>query len=567
MKFPASPLSSVSHTWSAITDFLPRAGRRFCGLAVLSIGSGLGEAASLVLVVAMATRVVASDGVPVSAVPSVLGEEPSKWFAVSLALVVISICFGVAGAYSASRISESVLVEARQKIIESFMQSSYIHQAQQREGAIQNDVSVLAVHTSNLCAYLATALSASLTLMALIGAALIVSPTATAIILVSGVGLYSLLRPLSRRTQRFSAEYLRSNNEFAADLAAVASLTGEFRSFGVEDQVTEQLISRNTRIGLGHRQSRFAALLATASYRNVALLVVVIVLGAISSTGSSAAKEVGVVVILTIRSLGYANTYQAAAQSLYEYLPNAEELRRRLASAVAHRDRDGSEMISAVGEIEFRDVNFEFGNANSLLSLVNLRVSLGESVGIVGVSGSGKTTLLELILRLHAPTCGEILINGRQLNSIRRDSLGRHIAFVPQVPVMVEGTVLDNIRFMRQWLREEQLIEAAIRAQLDELSLRNGWNTRVGPRGVGLSGGQRQRIAIARALAARPDLIVLDEPTSALDHETESAVVKVLTRLKDECAVILVTHRTEALECCDRVYRMEHGSLVEVAHR
>lgn len=214
-------------------------------------------------------------------------------------------------------------------------------------------------------------------------------------------------------------------------------------------------------------------------------------------------------------------------------------------------------------EITVQDLSFEYvGATNPVLKDFNLTIRRNESVGIEGVSGSGKSTLVDLILGLHTPQSGAIMIDGEMLTRENIDSWRRMIGYVPQDIYLLDDTIEANIAlgFSPEKINLDALRSAAEGAQIlnfIEMDLPNGFQTIVGERGVRLSGGQRQRIGLARALYHKPQILILDEATSALDNETELAVMETIHKLQGSLTIITIAHRLTTLEKCDRIIKLK----------
>jgi ABC-type multidrug transport system fused ATPase/permease subunit len=223
----------------------------------------------------------------------------------------------------------------------------------------------------------------------------------------------------------------------------------------------------------------------------------------------------------------------------------------------------GETALESIEELEFRDVSFEYSPGKKALEGVSFSVKMGEVVGIVGPSGSGKSTLVQLLLRLRDPVTGTYLVNSTPAQELKRSDWRQLVAYVPQMPQLVFGTVRENIRFFRDNLTDDDVVRAAQRAHVHEdiLRLSDGYDTVVGLRSASISGGQAQRICLARAFAANPKVVILDEPTSALDVKSEGLVQKSLEALSGEAIVFLVAHRLTTLTVCDRVMVVKDGRL------
>jgi ATP-binding cassette subfamily B protein len=219
------------------------------------------------------------------------------------------------------------------------------------------------------------------------------------------------------------------------------------------------------------------------------------------------------------------------------------------------------------GKVEFENVSFRFKpHAPLVVKSVSFAIDAGRFVGIVGQSGSGKSTIMKLLPRLYAPTEGLIRIDDYDIAKVDLDSLRQQIGIVPQDAILFDGTVRENIALNAPDATDEEVIHAAriAAAHAFIMDLPNGYGSSVGERGTALSGGQRQRIAIARAILARPRLLILDEATSALDYLTERTVCENLRRELVGDTVFFITHRLGTIRSADQIMLMENGLLQEV---
>ena len=219
------------------------------------------------------------------------------------------------------------------------------------------------------------------------------------------------------------------------------------------------------------------------------------------------------------------------------------------------------------GEIVFRDVSFRYRpDLPPALRRVSLSIAPGEVVGIVGPSGSGKSTLTKLLQRFHAPSGGEILVDGADIADADPVWLRRQLGVVLQENFLFNETIHENIAMARPDMTRAQVMRVARLAGADEFisDLSSGYDSRIEERGANLSGGQRQRLAIARALATDPRILIFDEATSALDYESERIIQENMDRIVRGRTVIIIAHRLAAVRNCDRIVGMIDGEIAEI---
>ena len=203
---------------------------------------------------------------------------------------------------------------------------------------------------------------------------------------------------------------------------------------------------------------------------------------------------------------------------------------------------------------------------DSSLTDLNLEVTPGETLAIVGQSGAGKSTLLNLIIGFMRPTTGEILLDGRDMNTLDLRTYRRFLSVVPQETILFEGTIRQNILYGMNGVDEAQLQQAIDDANVREFldPLPDGLETLIGERGARLSGGQRQRLAIARALVRDPRVLILDEATSALDTASEALIQEAFQRLMKNRTTFIVAHRLSTVQRASRIIVLDAGRIVEI---
>src|SRR5438128_2871264 len=217
------------------------------------------------------------------------------------------------------------------------------------------------------------------------------------------------------------------------------------------------------------------------------------------------------------------------------------------------------------GALQFENVSFRYAPDRLVLHDLDLDISPNQIVGLVGGTGAGKSTLMSLVPRFYDPTSGSIALDGRNLRKITKKSLRAQISLVLQDTLLFSTTVRENIAYGRPNATEEEIIQAARRAQADDFirQLPNGYASLVGERGGHLSVGQRQRIGIARAFLKNAPILLLDEPTSALDPATESAIMETIKELMHGRTTLIATHRLATIHGLDQIIVLEHGRIAE----
>ena len=226
---------------------------------------------------------------------------------------------------------------------------------------------------------------------------------------------------------------------------------------------------------------------------------------------------------------------------------------------------DAAELADIRGEVAFHDVSFHYDNGIPVLSDINLCVSPGQHFAVVGASGGGKTTLCQLIPRFYDVSNGSVTVDGIDVRSVTQASLRKHIGILQQDVFMFAGTVRDNIRYGRPDATDEEIVEAAKRAEIHEeiLAMPDGYDSYIGERGVMLSGGQKQRISIARVFLKNPRVLILDEATSALDTVTEQNIQQALDELSQGRTTIVIAHRLSTVRKADCIAVVDGTHIAE----
>jgi ABC-type multidrug transport system fused ATPase/permease subunit len=228
-------------------------------------------------------------------------------------------------------------------------------------------------------------------------------------------------------------------------------------------------------------------------------------------------------------------------------------------------DANKSHVTGVDGEVEFRDVWFEYNPDVPVLKDVSFTAKSGTTTALVGSSGGGKSTLVSLVMAFNRPKAGRIYVDGRDLDSLRLHEYRSHVGVVLQDNFLFDGTIRENIAYSKPGATLDEVVTAARIAHVDDFvdGFKDKYETIVGERGVKLSGGQRQRVAIARAILADPRILILDEATSSLDSESEAMIRDGLKRLRSGRTTFVIAHRLSTIESADQILVLEAGRIVE----
>jgi ABC-type transport system involved in Fe-S cluster assembly fused permease/ATPase subunit len=247
-------------------------------------------------------------------------------------------------------------------------------------------------------------------------------------------------------------------------------------------------------------------------------------------------------------------------------LIDAERLLQLLNTKPSVDDQEGAkDIIVHTGEVEFKDVDFHYDERKPIVKGVNLKAQGGQTIAFVGETGGGKSTMLKLLFRFYDVTAGSITIDGQDLRSVTQASLREALGVVPQDPVLFNQTIRQNIRYAKLEATDTEIEDACRAAAIhdDIVGFPDGYNSKVGERGVKLSGGQSQRIAIARVLLKNPKIVMLDEATSAIDSSIEALIQQAFRKLSQGRTTFVIAHRLSTIADADQILVVEKGEIIE----
>lgn len=375
-----------------------------------------------------------------------------------------------------------------------------------------------------------------------------------------------------RNRKRMNSSFMQMRREEAsvnADIETTVSGVRVTKAYGSEDYVQGRFdrANNNYQKARGSAYKAMGIFGAGMGFISDFLYLAVLLAGglffyySIIDTGEFAAYILFISMLLTpIRTI----------VTLYEEIQSGSTGFRRFCEIMdepEERDAEDAVTLGEVrGDIEFKNVEFSYaGKEEDVLDGVSFSIPHGKTTALVGGSGGGKSTICHLILHFYELSGGEITLDGIDIAKIKRSSLREKIGIVAQDVFIFDGSVKENIAFGKADASEEEIVEAAKRANIHDyiVSLPEGYDTWVGERGVQLSGGQRQRISIARAFLKNPPILILDEATSALDNITETQIQLALNELSEGRTVVAVAHRLSTIRSADQIVVIERGKIAE----
>lgn len=548
-----------------VWDILRDSRRTLIAISGFAVLAGLLEAFLLYLLAHLALSITSSQET-IAVVGDRLDWHPRVPQALTAALIatVLWALFGLAAAFLEARASTRTLVGLQTRLTSSFLDASYDVQATERQGRLQELVSN-GPSVALMVMHVATGLFALVNVLVLVGAAVLISPIVS-LVLIGGMGiLFGLLMPLAHRTHALSSSKAQANIDLAEGVAEAVSTSREVRLLDVTGPVTAHIQGRIQAVARPYLQIKFLARMVPVLYQGAALGLIVTGLTAIHEFGANNVAELSGVILLLVRATTFGSLVQTALQSLSDVVPVALLIQRQESAYRQTPASSGDEAVEHIEKLELDKVSFGYDPKDILLRGISLSIHAGESVAVVGATGAGKSTLVQLLLRLRKPTSGSYRVNGIEASLVDSRTWAKLVALAPQDGRLFRGTVADNIAFFRTGLKPEEIRCAAEAAHLkrDLLSWPAGIGTQVGTRGEAISGGQAQRINIARALIGKPDLLVLDEPTSAVDSETERAILDTLRTLKGKITLIVIAHRQTTISLCDRILEVRDGDVLD----
>jgi ABC-type multidrug transport system fused ATPase/permease subunit len=492
---------------------------------------------------------------------------PKSAIPVALVALVLFFATSMGSTLISSSVSEQALTGTRIRVVTGFFRSNWSLQSTERLGHIQQLLTMNSNATGNAVQSLSSGLQALLMVFGLLVVALAIDPAAAVGVIGVGIVLSQMLRPLNMRSRRANRELSKVTRAMATQVTEYTRLSRDFRLFGVETRVMDTLRRLIQDTGHVYRRTQMLNQTVPILYQSFALGFIIVAIVFLVGAGHGRFAELGAILLLVLRSVSYGSNIQSSIQGLRASQGLLEDITLDLGRFEDARITPGERMPESF-EVDFDSVEYSYDGVTLALSGITMHIPQGKIIGVLGPSGSGKTTISQLLLGLREPTSGRATIGGEDAAAISKSDAQSTVALVPQEPVLLQGSVIDNIKFFRNF-EEREVIDAARSAHLHEdvVQMPTGYETPVGEGGGALSGGQKQRLAIARALIGSPKLIVLDEPTSAVDGRTEQLIRQTLSELREHVTVVIISHRIETTAQCDLLLVLANGKVADYGER
>jgi subfamily B ATP-binding cassette protein MsbA len=373
---------------------------------------------------------------------------------------------------------------------------------------------------------------------------------------------FKKLRPLFRERGKINAEVTGRLNETLGGIRIVKTYTAEKR----EELVFTRGVHRLFR-NIAQSITSVSGITAFSTVVVGIIGVLMIVIGGRSILeGRMTLGDFFTYILFTGLMVAPVVQIASIGTQISEAFAGLDRIREILGMATEDQEDNERDPLPDVnGEIRFERVSFEYTPGVPVLKDISFDAPAGTTTALVGSSGSGKSTLISLVMAFNRPLTGRVLIDGRDLTSVRLRDYRAHLGVVLQDNFLFDGTIGDNIRYGRPDATPEEVKAVSRIAHADEFidAFEKGYDTVVGERGVKLSGGQRQRVAIARAILADPRILVLDEATSSLDSESEALIQDGLKSLRQGRTTFVIAHRLSTIRSADQILVIEHGEVIE----
>ncbi len=465
---------------------------------------------------------------------------------------------------------ESYIANLRERLYQTYLNTPIRFFDSAQLGKITSTMLNETNNFSVMLSFLFSGITTILTLLAYLMTLLIVSWKLTLIIVVMiglvGLGLTYLLQSIKSA----GYDFLEANQQMSVQVLDTLSGIRIVKTYGAEAFESGNFRVMCRRVEkLANQIKRQQNLIDPVTEWSTLVMAMVILVSSYAlliSNGFLSPSQLLIFMFALIRLIPVTKKINASRGYIQENLATLDKIAEGLELEDKYAVVSGNVPFTGLKKgIALYDVCFSYNGKDEVLRGFNLEIPKGKTVALVGSSGAGKSTLASLIPRLYDISSGIIEIDGQDIRNFELASLRHHIGVVSQDTYIFNNSIRDNIAYGLEDVSDENVIEAARLANAHEFisTLPNGYNTRVGDRGVQLSGGQRQRVSIARAILRDPEILILDEATSALDSQSEHLVQDAIERLRQNRTVIVIAHRLSTIRNADRIVVLDKGRVVE----
>jgi ATP-binding cassette subfamily B protein len=487
-----------------------------------------------------------------------------------LALFAVQALLKFGNSYLLSRSAEHILADLRIRLYDHLQALPLNFYHQRRQGEI---LSLLTYDVATLSSFISGTLLSVIPLLITVAGALIfmfrIDPLLSLIAAALVPLFYLLMKIIGRRLRPLASQLQEAHAGAVAIAEENLGMLPAIKTFTREPQESARYRHQINHILMLSAKQRaiYAALGPAVQFLAAAGIVLMLWLAGERISGGSIGPGALVTFLLYTTLL---TRPVSALADVYGQTQGARGALERLQGVLTERPepfaRIANDLAPARGEITFRNVRFAYPGRQPALDHLDLHIKAGETLAIIGENGAGKSTLAHLLMRLHEPDAGQILIDGTDIAGVSLTSLRSQIGVVPQHVLLFNGSVRDNIGYGRHSPTQTEIEVSARAARAHDfiVKLPQGYDTLIGDRGVRLSGGQQQRLALARALLKDPPILILDEATAMFDPAGEREFLEACRDVLKQRTVLLITHRPASLALADRTIRIAHGSMTVV---
>jgi subfamily B ATP-binding cassette protein MsbA len=497
--------------------------------------------------------------------------EHLNWTTIAILLGFILVWVGshYLAFVGSNMLAVKVIHDIRQDIYEKLLDLPIPYYKKNRSGEILsrilNDMSVIEIFLMNIVVEI---IAQPLTIIAIVGLMIYINPRISAYFFSIGPVLGVVLGGIGGLVQKLSMNVQKNISNITSNIQETVYGIEVIKGYGVESETREKFRIANDNYLKANRKELRVRLLGTPVSEFLGALGVLIILGlgALSVRGGMAeSRDIVYFITLALVLSEPLSKFGQVFMVIRKLAPAAERIFEVIDSE-EKEDFSKPDIGKIKGEIEFRDTGFCYDKDIVVLDGVNLKIEPGETVAIVGPSGAGKSTLISMIPAFNLSSEGDVIIDGKNAAEVNPHSIRKQLSIVTQETILFSGTIKENIRMSRPGASDEDVIHAAKIANAHDFIIKNpeGYDAKIGEKGVKLSGGQRQRIVLARAILRNPAILILDEATSSLDAESESLISAAMKEIFGKQTTIIVTHKLSTIASADKIIVMENGRIIEV---